>query len=141
ELSKHTVVLGIMILSMLAAAAMLEEVIFRGYPFQRLADGLSIVDRSIRMPFGSSAIVVLSILFGAVHLKNPHATPLGAANTVLIGILFSIAYLRTQALWMSFGAHFGWNMTLGMLYGLPVSGITSFSVVVQGAARGPYLLT
>src|SRR5207248_365510 len=91
--------------------------------------------------FGSSAIVVLSILFGAAHLRNPHATLLGAANTALIGIFFSVAYLRTRALWMPFGMHFGWNMTLGMLFGLPVSGITSFGVVVQGVARGPYLLT
>lgn len=141
EISDRTIGSALLVVWVLATAAMLEEVTFRGYPFQRLADGLNSIDSSIGMPFGSSAIVVLSMLFGAVHLRNPHATLLGAANTALIGVFFAIAYLRTRALWMSFGAHLGWNFSLGMLYGLPVSGITSFGVIVHGRARGPYLLT
>jgi membrane protease YdiL (CAAX protease family) len=141
EISRRTIVPALLVLWVLATAAMLEEVSFRGYPFQRLVDGLSFVDRQIGIPFGSSAIAVLSMLFGAVHLRNPHATLLGAANTALIGVFFAIAYLRTRALWMPFGAHFGWNFSLGVLFGLPVSGMTRFSVVVQGVARGPYLLT
>jgi membrane protease YdiL (CAAX protease family) len=141
KISDQTIGPTLLVVWVLATAAMLEEVTFRGYTFQRLADGLNSIDRSIGMPFGSSAIVVLSMLFGAVHMRNPHATLLGAANTALIGVFFAIAYLRTRALWMSFGAHFGWNVSLGMLYGLPVSGITSFGVVVQGTASGPYWLT
>jgi hypothetical protein len=141
EFSDRIIGPALLVVWVLATAAMLEEVTFRGYPFQRLADGLNSIDRSIGMPFGSSAIVVLSILFGAVHMRNPHATLLGAANTALIGVFFAIAYLRTRSLWMSFGAHFGWNFSLGVLFGLPVSGMTRFSVVVQGVARGPYLLT
>jgi hypothetical protein len=35
----------------------------------------------------------------------------------------------------------GWNATLGLLYGLPVSGLTAFSVIVQSRASGPEWLT
>ncbi|MCU1309837.1 MAG: Abortive infection protein [Candidatus Angelobacter sp.] len=141
EITERTIPPTLLVVWVLAMAAMLEEVSFRGYPFQRLADGLAGLDHSIRMPFGTGAIVVLSILFGAVHLRNPHATLLGAANTALVGVLFAIAYLRTRALWLSFGIHFGWNFSLGMLFGLPVSGITNFAVAVHGIAQGPVWLT
>ncbi|MCU1284806.1 MAG: protease, amino terminal family [Acidobacteriales bacterium] len=141
EISGRTIPPGLLVLWTLTAAAMLEEVVFRGYPFQRLVDGLSAVDNAIHLPYGSSAIAVLSLLFGAVHLHNPHATWLGAVNTVLIGVLFSIAYLRTRGLWLPFGIHLGWNATLGLLYGLPVSGLTAFSVIVQSRASGPEWLT
>jgi membrane protease YdiL (CAAX protease family) len=141
ELTDQTIPPALLVVWVLATAAMLEEVFFRGYPFQRLADGLAGLDRFIRMPFGTTAIIVLSILFGVVHLRNPHATLLGAANTALVGVFFSIAYLRTRALWMPFGIHFGWNFTLGTLFGLPVSGITNFAVVVHGTALGPVWLT
>ncbi|MCU1307085.1 MAG: Abortive infection protein [Acidobacteriaceae bacterium] len=141
ELSGRTIPPALLVVWVLATAAMLEEVAFRGYPFQRLADGLAGLDHFVRMPFGTSAITVLSVLFGAVHLRNPHATLLGAANTALVGVFFSIAYLRTRSLWMPFGLHFGWNFSLGTLFGLPVSGITNFAVVVHGTALGPVWLT
>lgn len=114
-----------------AVAAMAEEVAFRGYPFQRLVEGIG--------PAGG--IVVLSVFFGAIHLGNPHASIWGFLNTIEIGALLSVAYLRTRSLWMPWGIHFGWNLTLGMGFGLPVSGINDFAVAVQGAAEGPAWLT
>ncbi len=114
-----------------AVAAMAEEVAFRGYPFQRLIDGVGAV----------GGIVVLSVLFGAIHLGNPHASLWGFLNTIEVGALFAFAYLRTRSLWMPWGLHFGWNLTLGMGFGLPVSGINDFAVAVQGIADGPEWLT
>jgi hypothetical protein len=90
---------------------------------------------------GTGAIVVLSVLFGAGHLGNPHASFFGVLNTVLVGVLLSIAYLRTKALWLPYGIHLGWNVALGMIFGLPVSGMTAFSVLVKGTASGPKWLT
>jgi hypothetical protein len=43
---------------------------------------------------------------------------------MLVGIPFSIAYLRTRSLWMPVGMHFTWNYVQGFVFGLPVSGIT-----------------
>jgi membrane protease YdiL (CAAX protease family) len=112
-------------------AAMNEEMIFRGYPFQRLVEGIG--------PAG--AIVLLSVLFGALHLGNPHVSLWGFLNTIEVGALFAVAYLRTRSLWMPWGIHFGWNFTLGLGFGLPVSGLNDFAVAVQGTAVGPVWLT
>lgn len=114
-----------------AVAAMAEEVAFRGYPFQRLVEGIGAL----------GGIVLLSVLFGAIHLGNPHASLWGFLNTIEIGAFLAVAYLRTRSLWMPWGLHFGWNLMLGMVLGLPVSGINDFTVAVQGTATGPLWLT
>jgi membrane protease YdiL (CAAX protease family) len=111
----------------LLVGALAEELVFRGYPFQHVVEGIG----------APGAIVVFSILFGAVHLSNPGASVWGLVNTILIGILLSIAYLRTRALWLPWGIHFGWNLTLGLLLGLPVSGLRIFNVMVRATVTGP----
>jgi membrane protease YdiL (CAAX protease family) len=119
---------------LLIGGAALEELAFRGYPFQRLVEAIR--------PLG--AIIVLSVFFGAVHLQNPNSQgilSLAFFNTILVGVLFAYAYLRTRTLWLPIGMHFGWNFFLGVVYGLPVSGIRDFSIVVRSTAHGPRLLT
>jgi uncharacterized protein len=111
--------------------AMAEELIFRGYPFQHLEQGIGAI----------GAIAVFSVMFGAVHLANPGASLWGLANTILIGVLLSISYLRTRALWLPWGIHFGWNFALGVLFGLPVSGLRLFNVAVRTTASGPNWVT
>ncbi len=131
HLNSHTLALVPLILVVLISGALAEELMFRGYPFQRLEEAVG--------PLG--AIAVFSVLFGAVHLTNPGASALGLLNTVLIGIVLAVAYLRTRALWLPLGLHFGWNATLGLLFGLPVSGLRIFNVVVRASASGPRWLT
>jgi membrane protease YdiL (CAAX protease family) len=89
-----------------------EEVLFRGYGFQVLL-------RSMRPEV---AIVLVGIMFGALHLSNPHASWLGLLNTIGFGILFGYAFWRSRDLWLPFGLHLGWNFTLP-LFGADVSGI------------------
>jgi hypothetical protein len=130
--------------------ALTEELGFRSYPFLRLIEALSHAVRSfpsalLRTRADSigawMAILLLSCLFGAVHLGNPNATFFGVANTVLIGIFFGMLMVRTGSLWLLWGVHFGWNFTLGTLFGLPVSGIDQFSVLWTGRASGGTWLT
>ena len=128
--SRHALGQLAAVLFMLAAAAMTEELMFRGYPFQRLVEALGAVP----------AILVLSFLFGYAHSRNPHVSLLAILNTLLVGILLAVAYLRTRALWLPWGIHLAWNATLGVAFGLPVSGL-DFSVVVKGTALGPAWLT
>jgi CAAX protease family protein len=118
-------------LVVLLAGAMAEEVSFRGYPFQRL------VDATGALP----AVVVVSALFGAVHWANPSSSMWSIMNTALVGVLLCLAYLRTRALWLPWGLHFGWNFALGVIFGLPVSGLSEFAVIVHGKAQGPAWLT
>ena len=118
-------------LVILAFGAMSEELMFRGYPFQRLVESTGAI----------SAIAIFSALFGAVHLMNPGASAIGFGNTILIGIVLALLYLRTRALWYPFGLHFGWNFALGWLYGLPVSGLRDFSIIMHGRLKGPVWVT
>ena len=96
----------------LAVSATSEELLFRGYPFQRLVEGTG----------GYMALAISSIIFGWLHRLNPHSTNLSVMNTMLAGILLSLAYLKTGALWLPIGFHFSWNWTMALL-GLPVSGV------------------
>lgn len=112
-------------------AAAMEEVAFRGYPFMTL----------IRAIGPAGATLLLALLFGFIHLWNPHPSAVGFVNTALVSVLFSIAYLRTSSLWMPIGLHFAWNLTLGTVFGLPVSGVDIFAVAIKARAEGPLLLT
>ncbi|HVP43428.1 MAG TPA: type II CAAX endopeptidase family protein [Terriglobales bacterium] len=118
------------VLLVLSTAAMVEELVFRGYPFQRLVESTG--------PGG--AIALMSALFGAVHLRNPNSSTLGLLNTMLIGIVFSVAYLRARTLWLPWGIHWAWNAVLGAGIGLPVSGL-DLSIGIRGKASGPVWLT
>ncbi|HLI63746.1 MAG TPA: type II CAAX endopeptidase family protein [Terriglobales bacterium] len=125
--------LGAVILTLLCGT-LAEEVMFRGYPFQRL-------EQAIGTP---RAVVLFSVFYGilhGLHRLNPEANGWGIANTVLIGILLTVAYLRTRALWLPWGIHFGWNATLGLVLGLPVSGFRVFNLWIYTQAYGPNWLT
>lgn len=123
--------LALINLATIAAATLAEEVAFRGYPFRRLIEAIG--------PVG--ATVVMSLLFGLVHMFNPDATWSSVLMTVLAGLLLSVAWLRTHGLWLGWGVHFGWNASMGVLFGLPVSGFIGFSSVVQTRAIGRIWLT
>ena len=100
-------------LSVLLLAALNEELVFRGFPLQVLMDGMG------EWP----GMVALSALFGAMHLSNPNSSILGTLNTVLAGILLSLAYVRTRSLWLPYAIHVGWNVGLGFILGFALSGL------------------
>ncbi|HEX9119730.1 MAG TPA: type II CAAX endopeptidase family protein [Terriglobales bacterium] len=131
SISKHALALALVELFILSTAAMGEELMFRGYPFHRLVETTGPV----------FAVVVMSSLFGFAHGGNPHASKLAVVNTCAIGALLCTAYLRTGALWMSWGIHFAWNTALGLVFGLPVSGLANFAVILRTRASGPRWVT
>lgn len=118
-------------LATIAVATLAEEVAFRGFPYRHLIDAIGPV----------AATIVISVLFGLFHALNPNATMAGVLVAMLAGVLFAVAWLRTHGLWLPWGLHFAWNASMGLLFGLPVSGITEFSSVVQTRATGPLWLT
>jgi uncharacterized protein len=108
-------------------AAALEEVLFRGYPFQVLVEWLGVWP----------AIVVASGLFSALHAQNPGVTPLALVNIFLAGILLSLAYLKTRSLWYATGVHLGWNWTMASLLDFPVSGLGFDTPLYTAVSTGP----
>ena len=120
-------------LLLLFAAALAEEAMFRGYGLQTLS----------RAKLAWLGVLLTSVPFGLVHLKNPNVVPVVTfANTALAGIWLAAAYLRTRSLWLPLGVHWSWNWALGWFFGLPVSGINLVSnPLLQGAESGPKWLT
>jgi uncharacterized protein len=110
----------------LLIAALAEEIAFRGFPFRRLVDATGPV----------TATLVTAIVFGLAHRLNPNPTWIGTINTMLAGVLFCVAWFRTHGLWLPWGLHFAWNAALGTLFGLPVSGLSDFSSIIQTRAVG-----
>jgi CAAX protease family protein len=110
-------------LGVLLLAAFNEELIFRCFPLQILVDGMG--------PW--PAMIALSAIFGAMHVNNPNATILGTFNTMLAGILLSLAYVRTRSVWLPYAIHVGWNVGLGFVLGFPLSGLDLASLWTTGA--------
>lgn len=97
----------------LALAAAAEEALLRGYPLRALTEEMG----------PGWALAATSAAFGALHLGNPGASALGAANTAAAGLLLGAVVLRTGSLWWATGAHLGWNWGVAYLADLPLSGV------------------
>lgn len=108
-----------------------EEILFRGYIFQAMTEGTGKL----------VATVIFSLLFGLAHAWNPNVSVFGLINVMLAGVLLSIAYLQTRALWLPIGIHIGWNFTQGYIWGLPVSGTTQIDPLTISQETGPDLWT
>ena len=124
---------GLLLLNLLtlAVATVAEEVAFRGYSYRRLIEAIGPI----------AATTLMSLLFGLGHVLNPGATWASTLVTILAGVLLSVAWLRTHALWLGWGVHFAWNASMGILFGLPISGINDFASIVQTRAFGRPWLT
>ena len=127
----RTILGGVLLFLLLAVAAADEELIFRGYPFQRLVDLAGPV----------VAVVLASALFGAAHLRNPFQNWVSTLNTALVGGLLAVCYLRTRALWLPLGIHVAWNFVQAYVLGLPVSGVAFPHTLLQAKISGPFWLT
>jgi membrane protease YdiL (CAAX protease family) len=114
-----------------AATSLAIEVIFRGYPFRCLIETMGPV----------AATLAMSILFALAQVLINGATSTGIFIAILMGIVLSIAWLRTHGLWLAWGIHFAWAASMGLLFGLPVSGNTDLSVLVETTAVGHRWLT
>ena len=105
-------------------AALGEEFGFRGFPLRRLSDAFGVVP----------AMLLLAILFGLLHAKNPNATVFSTINVALAAIWLSFAFFSAGGMQLAWGAHFGWNAGLAILFDAPVSGYTFHVPVVEYTA-------
>lgn len=103
------------LLVLLLFGAVGEELLFRGYGFQILLGSMGVF----------ATVLPAGVLFGLAHANNQHATNLGILNTMLWGVLFNLAFVRSRDLWLPIGVHYGWNMTLP-LFGANLSGFTMY---------------
>lgn len=118
-----------------AAVAVAEELLFRGFVFQRLIAGLG------QLP----AQLILAGYFLLTHLNNPGMTGdvkiLAGINIFLASILFGLAFVRTKSLAMPLGLHFMANLMQGGILGFGVSGTDQSGLLKPILAEIPLWLT
>ncbi len=112
--------------------ALVEELLFRGVLFRLIE----------KMTGTWIALALSAILFGAIHIANPHATLFSSLAIALeAGILLALAYVLTRSLWFAIGIHWGWNLFEGPIFGTQVSGGQFTATVLHAKMQGPVWLT
>ena len=67
-------------------------------------------------------LIVPNVIFALLHIFNNNIGVLPLINLFLIGVLFSLMFLRRGNIWMPIGYHITWNFFQGSVFGMPVSG-------------------
>jgi uncharacterized protein len=111
--------------------ALFEEFLFRGYALYTLADGIG---------FWPAAIL-LSVSFGAVHLRNPGEGWIGVAGVLFVGLFWSFTLKRTGSLWFALGMHAAFDFGETFLFSVPDSGMIFPGHLSNATLHGPNWLT
>jgi membrane protease YdiL (CAAX protease family) len=108
-----------------------EEFTFRGYAQFTLATGLGFWP----------AAVLLSALFGAIHLGNPGEGWVGALSVMLFGLFACFTLRRTGSLWFAIGLHAASDYAETFIYSVPDSGMLAKGHLLNASFHGPKWLT
>jgi uncharacterized protein len=108
-----------------------EEFSFRGYMQATLGEGIG---------FWPAAIV-LSLLFGAIHLSNLGEAWFGAAMAGSFGVLAAFSLQRTGNIWFPIGMHAAWDWSETFFYSVPDSGFLAKGHLFNSTFHGPTWLT
>jgi membrane protease YdiL (CAAX protease family) len=114
-----------------AFLTLVEEVAFRGYGFQRFVRAVG--------PIGAS--LGFAAYYAIVQSLVPGSSRATFCVSLAVALLLSAAYLRTRALWVSWGLNFAWKASRALIFGLAVTGVNSNSPVIQGDPMGPFWVT
>ena len=114
-----------------------EEFAFRGYLLQTLTRGCGFW----------RALILTSLVFGALHYSDSGEGLCGVLNAALAGAVFALGIRRTGSLWWSIGFHGGWDYAENFIFGAHDSGqacaftllqlVPAGSPLFSGGATGP----
>jgi membrane protease YdiL (CAAX protease family) len=108
-----------------------EEFSFRGYFQSTLGSGIG---------FWPSALI-LSLLFGAIHLGNKGEAAFGAIMAGSFGLLAAFSLSRTGNIWFPIGMHAAWDWGETYFYGVADSGLIAKGHLLNSSFHGPNWLT
>jgi membrane protease YdiL (CAAX protease family) len=111
-------------------AVLHEELLFRGYAFQKLYSW----NRSV-------ALIGIAVVFALLHGNNSAVTLLGLTNVFLGGVLLGLAREAGGTLWAPLGLHLAWNVMSGPVLGHEVSGYVPAVSLYVARGEGPAWLT
>ena len=123
--------LALQLLIILLPAALMEELLSRGYLFASLREWLG----------PKVAILTTSLGFGLLHYGNPNVTTLSLVLVTLAGVYLAVVLLVTQSMYAAWVSHFMWNFVMAALLHTPVSGIPLSKPDYQIVDSGPDWLT
>jgi membrane protease YdiL (CAAX protease family) len=112
---------------MLLPAALVEELITRGYV-------LSVIRDAWGWP---AAIAVTSVAFGLLHLDNNGVTVRSVSLVILAGFFLAGVLYATKSLYAAWMAHFAWNWTMAVIFHAAVSGYPLESPGYRYVDAGP----
>ena len=116
-----------------AAVSLNEELPLRGWLLLNVAELIS-AQASCGAPAAlATAVLVESLLFAALHLGSPGASRVGLANLVVGGTAAAVNVLISGGLGFPLGWHWGWNISMGNVFGLSTSGIPISATVIAVA--------
>jgi len=113
-----------------------EEITWRGYMLQNMAEGLNLKVIGPRVAT-LSAVLISSVLFSLGHATNPNATTFSTINTMVFAVLVLAAgYVLTGELALPIGFHVAWNFVqvgvLGYYGGATQLGAAFFAISTHG---------
>ncbi len=108
-----------------------EEFTTRGYAQFTLATGIGFWP----------AAVILSGLFGSLHLFNPGEAWPGALSAGLIGLWLALTLRRTGDLWFAVGFHALFDYGETFAFSVPNSGLRFPGVLLNSSFHGPRWIT
>lgn len=120
-------------LATLLVVSLAEEAIFRGYPFARLAEAVG--------PSWASVLLSLGFAVTLLTANPPRHVLFALADGLVFGLVLSMAYLRTHALWLGWGLHFAYRAVAAVALGLPIAGHGEFGALLDTYASGPRWLS
>jgi membrane protease YdiL (CAAX protease family) len=113
------------------AVGMFEEFGFRGYLLSTLGSGIG---------FWWAALV-MSLLFGGVHIPNGGESWFGAAMAGSFGLLAAFALYRTGTLWFPIGMHAAWDWGETYFYGVADSGLKPVGNFLNSTQSGNHWIS
>jgi CAAX protease family protein len=108
-----------------------EEFLFRGYAQYTLSKGIGFWP----------AAVVLSGVFGGLHLSNSGEDWVGAASVFVFGMFACFTLWRTGNLWFAVGFHAAGDYAESFIYSVPDSGTLATGHLLHSSFHGPAWLT
>jgi membrane protease YdiL (CAAX protease family) len=111
---------------MFLLVGLFEEFLLRGYTQFTLARGIG---------FWPAALV-LSCMFGLIHLRNGGEQWRGLLAAAFIGFFFCVTLRRTGNLWFAVGFHAAWDWGETFFYSVPDSGMVAPGHLLSSSLRG-----
>ena len=117
--------------ALMFTVAIIEEVLVRGIIFRIMEEKLG----------SYVSLTISSLLFGVLHLANPHSTLISSICITTAGFLMGAAFIYSRNLWMPIALHFAWNFTQSGIFGAITSGNEKTKSLLEAKIQGPEFIT